>query len=212
MEEIRPDDILLGRGPFCYRNPGNVAFRNLIQKYVSGYERDSPRSVKRKIVHKLILKARNAGHRFLVRSIDVDKWIEAHPYLVHTKVSHALRDARNSTSDTLVPRNSSLLKTKKSHNRIESKLKQDVPLVCPDLKQEKESIQGKINTLTQSDCQIFPFINEGPSLHQAQYQIGVNEPAWFYIPNYFNDSKTTNIGDCTQNLRYVFEVPINFIC
>ena len=63
MKEINAKkDILLGRGPLCYRNPGNVVFRNMIQIHVVKYALDAPRSVKRAIVQSL-LKCRLSSER-----------------------------------------------------------------------------------------------------------------------------------------------------
>jgi hypothetical protein len=121
-------DILLGRGPLCYRNPGNVVFRHMIQFHVENYALNAPRSVKRDIVQSLIQEAHRQGRRFLARistsspaftrknttmdnlceernidneqkdeeEDDDDSWYEASPALIRSKVSHALRDARNS--------------------------------------------------------------------------------------------------------------------
>jgi hypothetical protein len=91
-------DILLGRGRFCYRNPGNVAFRRIIKEIVAKYSFHANRHVKREIIESLITQARQQGRFFLVRSLHDDKWCEAHPKLVRSKVSHALRDARNSAN------------------------------------------------------------------------------------------------------------------
>jgi hypothetical protein len=99
MTDINENDVLLGRGPFCYRNPGNIAFRNLIQSHVASYARCAPRSLKRKLVETLISKAQKIGCRFLVRVKNTSMWCEAHPYIVRSKVSHALRDARILESD-----------------------------------------------------------------------------------------------------------------
>jgi hypothetical protein len=92
---IKNNDILLGRGPFCYRNPGNVKFRNMIQSHVTNYVLDAPQSSKKKVVQSLIKKIREQGIRFLIRSKKDSNWCEAQHYVVQLKVSHALRDARN---------------------------------------------------------------------------------------------------------------------
>jgi hypothetical protein len=99
LVDIKANDVLFGRGPFCYRFPGNVAFRNLIRSHVATYSRCAPRTLKENIVKKLISKAQKQGCRFFVRNQCSDIWYEAHPYLVRSKVSHALRDARNSVGN-----------------------------------------------------------------------------------------------------------------
>jgi hypothetical protein len=114
MKDVNDEDVLLGRGPFCYRHPGNIAFRNLIQDHVANYARCAPRQAKKKIVQKLISKAQKQGSRFLVRDKDSGDWCQAHPYLVEAKVSHALRDARH--SKRLVPLDSTADLSKSSQN------------------------------------------------------------------------------------------------
>jgi hypothetical protein len=93
--DLRKNDILLGRGPFCYRFPGNVKFRKLIQSQVAKYDINASRSAKQGIVQSLIKAAHELGYRFLVLSKNDNNWYEAHPYVVQSKVSHALRDARS---------------------------------------------------------------------------------------------------------------------
>ena len=133
------NDILLGRGRFCYSNPGNVAFRGMIKEQVAKYSFDADRSVKREIIQSLIAQAREQGRQFLVRSLKDGKWRQAHAKLVQSKVSHALRDARNSTnqqqslkksSDSAgykaVQRAMSIMKT--YINTCDWSIKQDLPL------------------------------------------------------------------------------------
>jgi hypothetical protein len=92
---IKQDDILLGRGPLCYRNPGNIKFRNITQSHAAKYVIDAPRSYKNKIGQSLINTTKGQGMRFLIRSKEDSNWYEAKPDLVQSKVGHALRDARN---------------------------------------------------------------------------------------------------------------------
>jgi hypothetical protein len=117
MKDLNEKDILLGRGPFCYRNPGNIAFRNLIQAHVASYPRCAPRTVKKKIVQKLISEAQNQGYRFLIYDKDRNDWCEAHPYVVNAKVSHALRDARLSTLHASIDSTKNLSKSCQSGKR-----------------------------------------------------------------------------------------------
>jgi hypothetical protein len=95
MTDIQPKDILLGRGPVCYMNPGNKTFRKVIRTYFTMYTRSIPREVKREIVESITKSLRMQGHRFLILSVESGTWHEASSSLVHSKVSHALRDARN---------------------------------------------------------------------------------------------------------------------
>ena len=122
MTDIKDNDVLFGRGPFCYRNPGNIAFRNIIQSHVASYSICAPRSWKRKVVQKLISEAQEQGCRFLVRAKSSDIWCEAHPYLVRSKVSHALRDARILVSGESIDKISNLQYFSRSDKRQKPKL------------------------------------------------------------------------------------------
>jgi hypothetical protein len=94
MIEIKQKDVLLGRGPVCYRHPGNVMFRKLIQEHCIKYTLTTPRFMKKYIVESLIDKVHESGSRFLVRLSNGWSWHVAHLSLVQAKVGHALRDAR----------------------------------------------------------------------------------------------------------------------
>jgi hypothetical protein len=98
MDDVQPNDILFGRGPFCYMNPGNRIFREKIRSYSTLYERNTPRELKREIVESLTKLLQAQGHRFLVHSSTSGIWREADPNLVHAKIGHALRDVRNSVA------------------------------------------------------------------------------------------------------------------
>jgi hypothetical protein len=98
-ETWETNDILLGRGPSRYRNPGNVAFRHMILVEIKKYSLHASRSVKNNVIQSLIAKAKDQGRRFLVWSQKDDAWCEAHPRLIRSKISHALRDARQSAKD-----------------------------------------------------------------------------------------------------------------
>jgi hypothetical protein len=95
MTDIQPKDILLGRGPYCYMNPGNRIFRKVIRSYSTVYKRNTPRRVKKEIVESITRDLKTQGHRFLVHSECLGAWREASSSLVHAKIGHALRDARN---------------------------------------------------------------------------------------------------------------------
>jgi hypothetical protein len=129
VEDIKANDVLFGRGPFCYRFPGNVAFRNLIKSHIETYQRCAPRSIKQKIVKNLISKAQKQGLRFLILDQSSGMWCEAHPHSVRSKVSHALRDARNLvvnecdkiSSSEKIARNGSRKEAKSNAKRQEAK-------------------------------------------------------------------------------------------
>ncbi|KAI2504333.1 hypothetical protein MHU86_10098 [Fragilaria crotonensis] len=94
---ILPTDIMLGRGPTCYNNPGNRVFRKLVKEHVEHYKNEARRREKAALVKMLISKLRAKGYRFLHRSA-TGTWIDAPPHIVEKKVGHGLRDARLSAS------------------------------------------------------------------------------------------------------------------
>ena len=93
MTVIQPTDIMLGRGPTCYNNPGNRVFRDMIKEHVANYKSDARRKEKAAVVQVLVSKLESEGYRFLHRST-AGIWVEAPPRLVKNKVGHGLRDAR----------------------------------------------------------------------------------------------------------------------
>jgi hypothetical protein len=118
MIEMKEKDILLGRGPVCYRHPGNVLFRNLVKEHYINYKLTTPRLMKKLIVKSLIDKMHGLGSRFLVRSSNEFSWHVAHPHLVQAKVGHALRDARMVAIERVDPKNKKLPGSGKSIPQI----------------------------------------------------------------------------------------------
>ena len=94
---ILPTDIMLGRGPTCYNNPGNRVFRKLVKEHVELYKNEARRREKSALVKMLISKLSTKGYRFLHRSA-TGTWVEAPTHIVEKKVGHGLRDARLSAS------------------------------------------------------------------------------------------------------------------
>ena len=86
-------DIMLGRGPTCYNNPGNRVFRKLVTANAIYYKSKARRKDKAALVELLISKIEANGCRFLHRS-SCGTWVEALTTMVKKKVGHALRDAR----------------------------------------------------------------------------------------------------------------------
>lgn len=98
MSLILPTDIMLGRGPTCYNNPGNKVFRKLVKEHVEHYKTEARRREKAALVKKLVSELSAKGYRFLHRRSATGPWVEAPPHIVEKKVGHGLRDARLSTS------------------------------------------------------------------------------------------------------------------
>ena len=99
MAWIRPTDIMLGRGPTCYNNPGNRVLRKLVKTNAIQYKSQAPRKQKKALVKLLISKLVAKGYRFLHRSAG-GTWVEAPTTIVEKKVGHGLRDARLAADKT----------------------------------------------------------------------------------------------------------------
>jgi len=106
---ILPTDIMLGRGPTCYNNPGNRVFRKMVMEHVVHYKNHARRKEKAGLVTLVISKLQAKGYRFLHRS-STGEWVEAPSKIAEKKVGHGLRDARlavtkNGSDVTVLPKN-----------------------------------------------------------------------------------------------------------
>jgi hypothetical protein len=93
MSWIQPTDIMLGRGPTFYNNPGNMVLRNLVKEHVVHYKNDARRRDKAALVQLIASTLEAKGYRFLHRS-STGTWVEAPATVVAKKVGHGLRDVR----------------------------------------------------------------------------------------------------------------------
>jgi hypothetical protein len=142
MIEIKPKDILLGRGPVCYRNPGNIMFRKFITEHYINYMLTTPRGMKKYIVKTLIDKIHGMGSRFLVRSENEHSWRLAHPHLIQAKVGHALRDARAMKIDRLAVNKLKVPAcAKETPLKVASAMNKD----CIPNVENQQSVRGKNN-------------------------------------------------------------------
>lgn len=75
MTELGPYDVLLGRGAPCMKNPGNVRFRQFVEKHRSAYCRSWKTQVKAKIASSIQaeIHARN-GH--FLRPLHINESLE----------------------------------------------------------------------------------------------------------------------------------------
>jgi hypothetical protein len=90
-----PNDILLGRGKPTQDRPGNVRFREMIDKHVDEYDKDKNGA---KVTVLRILK--EEGGRFL-KELEVGGWAEVDEAAARAKVSHAFRTRRPAYQATL---------------------------------------------------------------------------------------------------------------
>ena len=86
-------DILIGRGPECFNNPGNEMFRNYINQNAGRYQHTVRRREKASIVKSLVAELEVKGCRFLIRSF-TGTWVQASARLIEKIASNELRDAQ----------------------------------------------------------------------------------------------------------------------
>ena len=90
-----PNDILLGRGKPTQDRPGNVRFREMIDKHINEYDKDKNGA---KVTVLRILK--EEGGRFL-KELEVGGWAEVDEAAARAKVSKAFRTRRPAFPATL---------------------------------------------------------------------------------------------------------------
>jgi hypothetical protein len=94
VDELKPTDVLCGRGMLTSIHPGNVAYKRVIKKHEMEYI-CSKRSVKPKLAMKLLKQFRRNAIRFVKRERDAnDKyiWIDIGDERAYQKVSQSLRE------------------------------------------------------------------------------------------------------------------------
>jgi hypothetical protein len=94
-----PNDILLGRGKPTQQRPGNVRFRETIEKNMDEYE-EGDRGVKYAITVSIVYLLKEEGGRFLKETED-GGWVEVDESTARLKISHAFRSQRKALHATL---------------------------------------------------------------------------------------------------------------
>jgi len=95
--QIRPYDVINGRGKKSAQNIGNRRFNTTVAIFRSNYANATNRKEKSLIIHKIIQCIRESGGHFLKKrdlssSSQQDEWMEIGDDAAYEKVSHALRD------------------------------------------------------------------------------------------------------------------------
>ncbi|KAI2511883.1 hypothetical protein MHU86_2399 [Fragilaria crotonensis] len=98
---IQPTDILLGRGPGCYNNPGNMVFRKMVKEYAFHYTNTALRREKTAVVKMLIIKLEALGYRFLQRS-STGTWIEAPHHMAVNKNKKYTDQAKDNRAEITI--------------------------------------------------------------------------------------------------------------
>jgi hypothetical protein len=88
-------DIICGRGPACFNHPGNVAFRQVIEKYLDRYEVATNKVEKTKIVSEVASEALHSDDSIykVVRWCRIRKlWFEIPEIIFRQKIGQTMRD------------------------------------------------------------------------------------------------------------------------
>jgi len=96
MDTFTAKDVVLGKGNGVNILPGNVRFRELVNKHRQAYS-DQPRTCKGIIAHQVIAEVKAAGGRFLKRRPD-GKFDEASSIRAYEKTCQALREKRKTVA------------------------------------------------------------------------------------------------------------------
>jgi hypothetical protein len=94
-----PNDVLLGRGRPIQDRPGNIRFRDMLDKHLDKYEQDE-KGVKAKVSAYIVHIVNEEGGRFL-KELKDGGWVEIDEAAARKKVSHAFRARRGVFQATL---------------------------------------------------------------------------------------------------------------
>mmetsp|Transcript_17912 Transcript_17912/g.27136 ORF Transcript_17912/g.27136 Transcript_17912/m.27136 type:complete len:222 (+) Transcript_17912:28-693(+) len=102
--------IILGRGSKNYNHPGNVKFRQLVDRDLPLYVQGN-KKCKSEVIEKVINEIQNEGMSFMECSVDNGEsthcWIELNTKESRKKVAHRFRDSARHLSCKSNPRNES---------------------------------------------------------------------------------------------------------
>ena len=94
-----PNDILLGRGKPIQQRPGNVRFREMLDKHIGKYDKGE-KGAKAGITTSIVHLVKEKGGRFL-KELEHGGWVEVDEATARAKVSHSLRTRRSVFQATL---------------------------------------------------------------------------------------------------------------
>ncbi|KAI2496476.1 hypothetical protein MHU86_18017 [Fragilaria crotonensis] len=166
ISEIRPTDIILGRGPAFYNNPGNMMFRKLLKEHAVHYRYEARLREKTEMITLLVSQLQAKGCRFLHMS-STGVWIEAPSRTLIQKVGHGLRDARLAVAKsgdtvTVIPKNSRPSVTKEIP-------RDSVTPVSHGEAETSQEISGNTNVITTDT--MTPHCHATPNMLQKSFNL-----------------------------------------
>jgi hypothetical protein len=87
--DLMHNDVLLGRGKPIQERPGNVRFREMLDKHIEKYD-SGEKGVSAKVSACIVLLVKEEGGRFL-KELEDGGWFEVDEATARAKVSHAFR-------------------------------------------------------------------------------------------------------------------------
>jgi hypothetical protein len=94
-----PNDVLLGRGKPIQERPGNIRFRDMLDKHMDNYEKCLT-GAKNKVSAYIVHLVKEEGGRF-IKEVEDGGWAEVDEATARAKVSHAFRARRGVFQATL---------------------------------------------------------------------------------------------------------------
>lgn len=121
-EQVKKQDVLLGRGKCNFKHCGNIAYRMLIDTRLEKYIASDSRSEKTHMVVEVVESIFESGGRFLKQDVSLgDGWFVVDKKTAREKVGHSFRDAikaRNGVTARLEEKPSSSISVKSSFSEI----------------------------------------------------------------------------------------------
>jgi hypothetical protein len=90
IDDPLPNDVLLGRGKPIQQRPGNIRFREMLEKHMDKYGQQSKMGEKNKVSACIVHMVKEEGGRFL-KELKDGGWVEVDEATARAKVSHSFR-------------------------------------------------------------------------------------------------------------------------
>jgi hypothetical protein len=209
MSESLQKKVYLGRGPGCYRQPGNKEYRGLIKLYAADFHRDASRVHKTKFVDNLQSKLEVQGFEFFSYSEEQQKWVNALYWEIKEKIGHDLRDNRKSLSNAKSKKRVSKA-TRKNHGTFSKPLtsenERNHAALSASIQNNEFKVNGKMDGQNRFQVGFMQgYIREANRLH---YHHNHNNYAMLPTAGLQMFPKCV-LNDCTRSGFYMGEKDVN---
>jgi hypothetical protein len=90
--ELQEHDVLLGRSPIYYNQPGNQRFLKVLKPKYQPFYKAAAKAKKRGFAQRMVDEIYKLGGRFLEYEADVSDWVEVSNEVAREKAAQALRE------------------------------------------------------------------------------------------------------------------------